>query len=116
MTEKKQFHLKIKWKNMEKTEAHEIVLYDGGQPICELISVDDARLVRDVLNEQEETIQELLKYKYLVKALEEVSRGDIGEIIYDYAGEGYEDEKSQLELGKICSEQGLSWEDSDVDD
>ena len=60
-----------------------------------------------VLNEQEETIQELLKYKYLVKALEEVSRGDIGEIIYDYAGEGYENEKSQLELGKICSENGL---------
>ena len=58
MTEK-QFHLKIKWKNREKTEAIEIVLYDGGQPLCELISVDDARLVRDVLNEQEERIQEL---------------------------------------------------------
>ena len=57
MSEKKQFHLKIIWKNREKTEAHEIVLYDGGQPLCELISVDDARLVRDIMNEQEETIQ-----------------------------------------------------------
>lgn len=64
MTENKQFHLKIKWKNREKTEAHEIVLYDGGQPLCELICVDDARLVRDIMNEQEETIQE---YKHLVK-------------------------------------------------
>ena len=59
MTEKKQFHLKIKWKNREKTEAHEIVLYDGGQPLCELISVDDARLVRDIMNEQDTKIKEL---------------------------------------------------------
>lgn len=58
MTEK-QFHLKIKWKNREKTEAHEIVLYDDGQPLCELISVDDARLVRDVLNEQYALIKRL---------------------------------------------------------
>ena len=56
MTENKPFHLKIKWKNREKTEAIEIVLYDGGQPLCELISVDDARLVRDLMNEQEEKI------------------------------------------------------------
>ena len=59
MTENKQFHLKIIWKNREKTEAHEIVLYDGGQPLCELISVDDARLVRDIMNEQEERIETL---------------------------------------------------------
>ena len=59
MTENKQFHLKIIWKNKEKTEAHEIVLYDGGQPLCELISVDDARLVRDIMNEQEERIKKL---------------------------------------------------------
>ena len=62
MSEKKQFHLKIIWKNREKTEAHEIVLYDGGQPLCELISVDDARLVRDIMNEQEETIQTQKEY------------------------------------------------------
>ena len=79
MTEK-QFHLKIKWKNKEKTEAHEIVLYDDGQPLCELISVDDARLVRDVLNEQyalikrlktirEEQIQTILKQKRKIKEL-----------------------------------------------
>ena len=59
MTKKKQFHLKIKWKNREKTEAHEIVLYDGGQPLCELISVDDARLVRDIMNEQDTEIKRL---------------------------------------------------------
>ena len=79
MTEK-QFHLKIKWKNREKTEAYEIVLYDGGQPLCELISVDDARLVRAVLNEQyalikrlktirEEQIQTILKQKRKIKEL-----------------------------------------------
>ena len=58
MIKNKPFHLKIKWKNREKTEAYEIVLYDGGQPLCELISVDDARLARDLLNEQEEIILE----------------------------------------------------------
>lgn len=59
MNEKKQFHLKIKWKNKEKTEAHEIILYDGGQPLCELISIDDAKLVRDIMNDQKEQIKEL---------------------------------------------------------
>ena len=58
MIKNKPFHLKIKWKNREKTEAYEIVLYDGGQLLCELISVDDARLARDLLNEQEEIILE----------------------------------------------------------
>lgn len=57
MTEK--YHLKIKWKDYKKTEAIEIVLYDDGHPMCELISVDDARLVRNILNEQEERIQRL---------------------------------------------------------
>ena len=112
MTEKKQFHLKIIWKNREKTEAHEIVLYDGGQPLCELISVDDARLVRDIMNEQDERIQDLLRYKYLVKALEEVSGGHyIEEIISDYSDGAVYDEKEQLELGKWHSEHGLSWEE-----
>ena len=69
MTENKPFHLKIKWKNREKTEALEIVLYDGGQPLCELISVDDARLVRDLMNEQEEQIQELYDFRLIYNAL-----------------------------------------------
>ena len=73
MTEKKQFHLKIKWKNREKTEAHEIVLYDGGQPLCELISVDDARLVRDIMNEQEEEIKSLkLENQLLLEEMKEI--------------------------------------------
>lgn len=61
MTEKKKYYLKIVWGDKEKTEALEIVLYDGGQPLCRLISVDDARLVRNILNEKEEQIQNLQK-------------------------------------------------------
>ena len=57
MTVNKPFHLKIKWKDKEKTEAYEIVLYDGGQPLGELLSVDDARLIRDLLNETKEEIK-----------------------------------------------------------
>ena len=73
MTENKQFHLKIKWKKREKTEAHEIVLYDGGQPLCELISVDDARLVRDIMNEQEEEIKSLkLENQLLLEEMKEI--------------------------------------------
>ena len=51
MTEK--FHLKIKWRDYKKTEPLEIILFDDGQPLCQLVSVDDARLVRDILNYQE---------------------------------------------------------------
>ena len=63
MTENKQYYLKIKWKDKEKNETLEIVLYDNGQPLCELISIDDARLVSDILNEQEERKKELEREK-----------------------------------------------------
>lgn len=52
MTEK--YHLKIKWKDYEKTEAIEIVLYDDEQPLAGFKSLDEARLVRDILNELNE--------------------------------------------------------------
>lgn len=55
MTEK--FHLKIKWRDYEKTDPLEIILFDDGQPLCQLISVDDARLVRDILNYQERQLK-----------------------------------------------------------
>lgn len=68
--------------------------------------------VVDKLNEQEQRIQDLLRYKYLVKALEEVSGSHyIEEIISDYTDGAVSDEKEQLELGKLHSEHGLSWED-----
>ena len=78
--------------------------------------MDDAETIVDRLNEQEERIKELLKYKYLVKALEEVSGSHyIEEIISDYTDGAVSDEKEQLELGKWHSEHGLSWEDGDVE-
>jgi uncharacterized protein (UPF0248 family) len=79
MTEK-QFHLKIKWKNREKTEAYEIVLYDGGQPLCELISVDDARLVRDVLNEQYALIKRLKTCMNVNEKESEINRYKEGDV------------------------------------
>lgn len=50
MSENKQFHLKIKWYNKEKTEG-EFILKDGGQPIGVIESLEDARLIKDTLNE-----------------------------------------------------------------
>ena len=63
--------------------------------------VEKEKLELNIIN-QEETIQELLKYKYLVKALEEVSGGHyIEEIISDYSDGAVSDEKEQLELNII---------------
>ena len=92
--------------------------YDEYTGICSDIEENlTTNEVVDLLNEQEETIQELLKYKYLVKALEEVSGSHyIEEIISDYSEGAVSDEKEQLELGKWHSEHGLSWEDGVLDD
>jgi hypothetical protein len=92
-------------------------IYDNNEEIACADTMDDAEILVDLLNEQEERIQDLLRYKYLVKALEEVSGGHyIEEIISDYSDGAVSDEKEQLELGKWHSEHGLSWEDGDVDD
>ena len=48
---KKQFTVYINWKNPERTEAHEVVLKDGGQPIAEITSYEDAWRLRDILNQ-----------------------------------------------------------------
>ena len=50
MNENKRFKLYIKWYNQEKTEG-EFVLKDGGQPLGVINSIEDARLIRDTLNE-----------------------------------------------------------------
>lgn len=71
--------------------------------------------IGDLLNNQEETIQELLQYKYLVKALEEINKTYIEELISDWTDGAYSDKEEQLQLGKYHSENGLSWEDGDVE-
>ena len=50
MNENKRFKLYIKWYNKEKTEG-EFILTDGGQPLGVIDSIEDARLIRDTLNE-----------------------------------------------------------------
>ena len=93
---------------VESKEKNAICIYND----LGVLPYSSAKAVCDKLNEQEETIQELLKYKYLVKALEEVSGSHyIEEIISDYSDGAVSDEKEQLELGKWHSEHGLSWEE-----
>ena len=52
MTENKRFKLKIFG---DVDNPNEIILKDScGQPLCQFISLDDARLVRDLMNELHE--------------------------------------------------------------
>lgn len=74
-----------------------------------------AKSLCKLLNEKEETIQDLLKYKYLVKALEEINKKYIEELISDWTNGAYSDKEEQLQLGKYHSENGLSWENGDVE-
>ena len=48
MTEKR-FTLHINWFNKEKTEG-EALLKDNGQPLLETERIDDARLLKNILN------------------------------------------------------------------
>lgn len=57
MTENKQFKLKIIG-DINDVDS-EIILKDGGQPLCEFINIEDARLVKDLLNALHEEDEEL---------------------------------------------------------
>lgn len=50
MTENKRVTLHINWFNKEKTEG-EALLKDNGQPLLETERIDDARLLKNILNE-----------------------------------------------------------------
>ena len=68
--------------------------------------------VKRELNELHEQIQDLMKYKYFVKALEEVSGSHyIDEIISDWTDGDLFDADEQIKLGKQVVEKGLSWEE-----
>lgn len=73
MTENKQFKLHIEWYNKEKTKG-EFVLKDGGQPLGVIESIEDARLIRDTLNElynENEQLKSDLRYwRTLAQSLE----------------------------------------------
>ena len=55
----KQFTVYINWRNKEKGITNEVVLKDGGQPIAEINSYEDAWRLRDILNELHEENKEL---------------------------------------------------------
>ena len=115
MTENKRFKYRIR----KETTQYEIYdnLKTGEYPFIEpFFYKHSAKKMCEFLNRQEERIQNLLRYKYLVKALEEVSGNHyIEEIISDYTDGAVSDEKEQLELGKWHSKHGLSWKDGDVE-
>lgn len=67
MTENKRFKLHIEWYNKEKTDG-EATLYERGQPLGVIESMEDARLIRNILNElydeNEELKQAYVKLKH----------------------------------------------------
>lgn len=86
-------------------------VFDNDEFVCCTLSVWVEQLV-DLLNELNDENKELLKYKYLTKALEEVSGSHyIEELISDFSDGSYCEDKDQIELGKWVVEHGLSWED-----
>ena len=74
----KKYHLKIKWEDRDKTIPFDIVLYDGGQPLAGFKSLEEARLVRDILNELNERMDEWHEYSLYLRAILEEH-----EILYD---------------------------------
>lgn len=58
MTENKRFRLHITWSNLEKTEGV-AELYDNGQPLLETECIEDARLLKTILNELNDENKEL---------------------------------------------------------
>ena len=89
MTEKR-FNLHITWLNNDYEEG-EAELKDGSQPIALFDNVEDARLVKDLLNELNDTKNELQKEnKYLKQELQKIYEiatvnkvRDIVEKVYD---------------------------------
>ena len=59
MTEKR-FKLHIEWYNKEKTDG-EATLHENGQPLGVIESIEDARLIRNILNELYDENEELKK-------------------------------------------------------
>lgn len=52
------FTVYINWRNKEKGITNEVVLKDGGQPIAEITSYEDAWRLRDMLNEYVHQLQQ----------------------------------------------------------
>jgi len=52
------FTVYINWRNKEKGITNEVVLKDGGQPIAEIVSYEDAWILRDMLNEYVHQLQQ----------------------------------------------------------
>ena len=59
MTEKR-FTLHINWFNTEKTKG-EALLKDNGQPLLQTENIEDARLLKNILNDLSEENEELKK-------------------------------------------------------
>ena len=73
MTEKR-VTLHINWFNKEKTEG-EALLKDNGQPLLETERIDDARLLKNILNELCDENKEL---KQKINHINEILNENIG--------------------------------------
>ena len=76
MTENKRFTLHINWFNKEKTEG-EALLKDNGQPLLVTERIDDARLLKNILNELYDENKEL---KQKINHINEILNENIGYI------------------------------------
>lgn len=72
MTEKR-FKLHIEWYNKEKTDG-EATLHENGQPLGVIESIEDARLIRNILNELYDENEELKKENNDLKTSKEYWR------------------------------------------
>ena len=107
MTEKRFIMVKCiynQWCIVDKTlKDDQIILLAKSKPYVKYIV--------DLLNELHEENQDLLRYKYLVKALEELVGKYVEELISDWTNGELSDENDILRLGKWHSEKGLTWEE-----
>ena len=77
MTENKRFTLHINWFNKEKTEG-EALLKDNGQPLLVTERIDDARLLKNILNE---LYDENINIKNTIKEAYKTERTNLGKSV-----------------------------------
>lgn len=97
MTEKR-FNLHIVWYNKEKTDG-KATLKDGGQPLGVIESIEDARLIRDILNElydEKEQLQFKLKECFDNKLFSRRELEKENERIKHIIKEAYETERTAI--------------------
>lgn len=93
------FTVYINWRNKEKGITNEVVLKDGGQPIAEITSYEDAWRLRDMLNDYAITNYRLTQdNKRLRNTNKRLRKGY--DKMYDLCKEHFTDEEIIKELSR----------------